>query len=398
MQSGWNAYIKEDLIVEPTGGGLLSKLDFAVKDVFAIAGHTNSAGNPDWLDSHGPAAAHAEAVDRLLRHGARVKGAAVTDELMFSLNGENHYYGTPVNPSAPGCIPGGSSSGSAVAVAAGLADFALGTDTGGSVRVPSSYCGLFGIRPTHGLVPIGGVIPLAASFDTVGWMARDADTLQRVGQVLIGGAEESGGEFRRLIVAGDAWEIADERCRQALAGPLSVLEGMMDSRRVTLAPQGLADWAATFRTLQGFEIWSAHGEWIRDRKPRFGPGIAERFVWASTLRREDYDRALPVRRRIREALAALLAGDGLLVIPTVPCTAPRIGLADAEIERTRAKVMQLSCIAGLGGLPQVTMPFRSRDGLPVGLSFIAGPRQDLRLLRWVGEVAVRALQRQAVTG
>lgn len=398
MQSGWNAYIKEDLIVEPTGGGVLSKLDFAVKDVFAIAGHANSAGNPDWLDSHGPAEAHAEAVALLLKQGARVKGAAVTDELMFSLNGENHYYGTPVNPCAPGCIPGGSSSGSAVAVAAGLAEFALGTDTGGSVRIPSSYCGLFGIRPTHGLVPIGGVIPLAASFDTVGWMARDAEMLRRVGEALIGAAGEDGGEFRRLIVADDAWAIAEENCRQPMVGSLAVLERMMDSRRVTLAPKGLDGWAATFRTLQGFEIWSAHGEWIAERKPRFGPGIAERFVWASTLKREDYDRALPVRQRIRGELAALLGDDGLLVIPTAPRAAPRIGLADAEIERTRTKVMQLSCIAGLGGLPQVTMPFRGRDGFPVGLSFIAGPRRDLRLLRWVSDVAVRALQGQAVAG
>ncbi|MBB6732033.1 amidase [Cohnella sp. CBP 2801] len=400
MRSGWNAYIKEDLTVEPTGGGGLDRLEFAVKDVFAIAGHTNSAGNPDWLDSHGPAEEHAEAVSRLLGNGARLRGAAVTDELMFSLNGENHYYGTPVNPRAPGCIPGGSSSGSAVAAAAGLADFALGTDTGGSVRVPSSYCGLYGIRPTHGLVPLDGVIPLAPSFDTVGWMARDWETLLRVGQALIGGQEATsdGAEFRRLIVAGDAWETADRDCRQSLAGPLAVLEAMMDSRRTTLAPQGLAAWAATFRTLQGYEIGLAHGEWIAGRQPRFGPGIAERFAWAGTLRLEDRDRALPARERIREELIALLGDDGLLVIPTAPCTAPRIGLAGAEIERTRAKVMQLSCIAGLGGLPQVTMPFRSQDGLPVGLSFIAGPRRDLRLLRWVGDVAVRALQGQSVTG
>jgi len=248
MQSGWNAYIKEDLIVEPTGSGLLSRLVFAVKDVFAIAGHTNSAGNPDWLDSHGPAESHAEAVELLLRQGARVKGVTITDELMFSLNGENHHYGTPVNPAAPGRIPGGSSSGSAVAVAAGLADFALGTDTGGSVRVPSSYCGLFGIRPTHGLAPIGGVIPLAASYDTVGWMARDAETLRRVGEALLG-AEDGGGEFRRLIVAEDAWAIAEESCRQPLAASLAALERSMDSRRVTLAPKGLAAWAATFRRM-----------------------------------------------------------------------------------------------------------------------------------------------------
>lgn len=398
MPSGWNAYIKEALTVEPIGAGQLDKLEFAVKDVFEIAGHASSAGNPDWLDSHGPARKHAEAVERLLRQGARVKGAAVTDELMFSLNGENRHYGTPVNPRAPGCIPGGSSSGSAVAAAAGLADFALGTDTGGSVRVPSAYCGLFGIRPTHGLVPIEGVIPLAPSFDTVGWMARDARTLRLVGEALIDGSVEDEGEFRRLLVANDAWEIAEDGCRQALQTSLDALGRGLEAIKISLTPEGLADWAATFRTLQGFEIWATHGDWIERRKPRFGRGIAERFAWASMLRQEDYAAALPKRQRVREQLVSLLGEDGLLVVPTVPGAAPRIGLPDEEVERTRTKVMQLSCIAGLGGLPQVTIPLDGPGGLPVGLSFVAGPRQDRRLLRWVSEESGRWIQGQAVTG
>jgi amidase len=396
--SGWNAYVRDDLCVEPAGSGPLRGMKFAVKDVFAVAGHVNSAGNPDWLRSHGPADRHAAAVARLLESGARLKGAAQTDELMFSLNGENYHYGTPVNPKAPGCIPGGSSSGSAVAVAAGLADFALGTDTGGSVRIPSSYCGIFGMRPTHGLIPADGVIPLAESFDTVGWMARDADTLRKVGQILIGGEiAESGGEFRRMLFASDAWREADAGYRQTLAGYLSALEKGMDSRRIDIAPNGLADWASTFRTIQGYEIWSAHGAWIARHAPKFGPGIAERFAWASTVRKTDYDRQTFVRKQIRDSLTELLGSDGLLVVPTAPCTAPRIGLADEEVERTRARAMQLSCIAGLGGLPQVTMPFAGSDGLPVGLSFIAGPRQDLKLLRWICDVAPRLLQREFVS-
>lgn len=397
MQNGFNVYINEHVVVEPTGTGPLSGMDFAVKDVFAVAGHANSAGNPDWLRTHGPAGAHATSVARLLSHGGRLRGTTITDELMFSLNGENVHYGTPVNPKAPNSIPGGSSSGSAAAAAAGLADFALGTDTGGSVRIPSSYCGLYGIRPTHGLVSLDGVIPLAASFDTVGWMARDAATLLRVGEALISGEDAAaGGAFKRLLFATDAWDVAEANCRRALAETADVLEGAMDARRLVLAPQGLEAWFATFRTMQGYEIWSAHGAWITEHRPKFGPGIAERFAWSATITRDDYERALPVRQRVRESLEELLGDDGMLVIPTAPCSAPRIGLTGAQVERTRTRAMQLSCIAGLGGLPQATIPLKGGDGLPVGLSFVAGPRQDAKLLRWIRDAASRTLPPQTV--
>ncbi|WP_248928384.1 amidase [Paenibacillus hamazuiensis] len=397
MANNWNAYIDEHLFVGPDGHGELENLTFAVKDVIAVKGHVNAAGNPDWLATHEPARQHAAAVNRLLQAGARLRGATHTDELMFSLNGENHHYGTPVNPRAAGCIPGGSSSGSAVAVAAELADFALGTDTGGSVRIPSAYCGLYGIRPTHGLIPVSGVIPLAASFDTVGWMARDADTLWKVGIALLGReAAHPGGGFRRLFVATDAWDVADPSCREALLRPLRVLEDETVCSRIELAPRGLADWVNTFRTLQGYEIWSAHGEWIRKHRPRFGPGIAERFEWTGTLTKSDYDRLVPVRKSIKDSLANMLGDDGLLVIPTAPCTAPSIGLASDIIEGMRARVMKLSCIACLGGLPQVTMPFYQADGLPVGLSFIAAPYQDAKLLSWIRNAAVRLEKSEAV--
>ncbi|MEK8128778.1 amidase [Paenibacillus filicis] len=385
MEDEWKAYIKENLIIEPTGSGPLQGLHFAAKDVFAMAGHTNAAGNPDWFRTHHPAARHAEVVRRLLGSGAQLNGMTHTDELMFSLNGENAHYGTPVNPKAPGRIPGGSSSGSAVAVAAGLADFALGTDTGGSVRIPSSYCGIYGIRPTHGLVPMDGVIPLADSFDTVGWMARDAAMLLQVGKSLVPDCPESG-EFQRLLFAQEAWEAAEQSCLQVLSGSVKLLESVMPSTWVSMAPNGLAEWVDTFRTIQGYEIWSNHGEWITRHQPQFGPGIKERFEWTSTLRSEDYERQSIVRKQIQTSLTGLLMDDGLLVIPTAPCPAPEIGLEGELMERTRSKVMQLSCIAGLSGLPQVTVPFTDMDGRPVGLSFIAGPRSDLRLLRFVRDV------------
>jgi amidase len=168
-----------------SGSGPLTGLTFAAKDVFDIAGHRTGNGNPVWLETHPPAERTASAVQRLLDAGARMVGKTHTDDMAYSLNGENVHYGTPVNPVAPGRIPGGSSSGSVAAVAGGLVDFALGTDCGGSVRLPASYCGVYGLRPTHGLVPADGVVPLAPSFDTVGWFARDAALMRRIGEVLL---------------------------------------------------------------------------------------------------------------------------------------------------------------------------------------------------------------------
>src|SRR5215831_8130488 len=126
--------------------------------MYDIAGTRTGGGNADWLAAHPPATAHAAAVRRLLEHGATVIGKTVCDEFFFSVTGANAHYGTPVNPRAPGRLPGGSSSGSAAAVAAGACDFALGSDTGGSVRIPASLCGIYGIRTTHGRLPVDGLM------------------------------------------------------------------------------------------------------------------------------------------------------------------------------------------------------------------------------------------------
>ncbi|NBD23828.1 amidase [Paenibacillus glycinis] len=393
MADQWHAYVNEEFRIDPAGSGVLQGLSFAVKDVFGLAGWTNTAGNPDWHRTHGPSGANAAAVDLLLRQGARLKGITHTDELMFSLNGENHHFGTPVNPRARDRIPGGSSSGSAVAAASGTADFGLGTDTGGSIRIPSVYCGLYGIRPTHGAVPMEGVIPLSASFDTVGWMSSDSRTLLDAGLALLGQADAAAGEggFARLLFAEDVWDLTDEACRTQILSWLTDA-GAAEERPewVIAAPEGLASWFGTFRAIQGFEIWREHGAWITRENPRFGPGIAERFAWSATLSRGDYDRQLDNRLRIRAALDGMLGGDRLLVIPTIPSTAPKIGTSGEALERIRTRTMQMSCIAGLSGFPQVTVPAGEVDGVPVGVSFIAGAGMDIPLLRWVNRLAQAA--------
>lgn len=258
-------FIKENLQIEHTQAqdGLLQGLTFSLKDVFAVAGHTNAAGNPDWLNTHAPASEHAAVVTQLLQHGANLKGMTHTDELMFSLNGENVHYGTPRNPNAPGHIPGGSSSGSASSVAAHLVDFSIGTDTGGSVRVPSAYCGIYGMRPTHGRISMDGVIPLAPSFDTVGWMARNTETLLRIGRALMEDDREGGSSgFEHFYFEMEAWRNTDESCVTLLEEYLSSRSVINRREWIEVAPEGLGSWFRTFRTIQGYEIWRTHGAWI----------------------------------------------------------------------------------------------------------------------------------------
>ncbi|MGO4897689.1 amidase [Bacillus sp. GM2] len=391
MEHDLGAFMNRDLAVEPASAeGSLKNLSFAVKDVFAVEGHTNAAGNPDWLRTHEPAEKNAEAVDLLLGEGARLKGAAHTDELMYSLDGENVHYGTPVNPCAKDNIPGGSSSGSAVAAASGMADFALGTDTGGSVRIPSSYCGIFGFRPTHGEVPVDGVIPLAKSFDTVGWMSKDIGVLHAAGRVLLSGQEEAGACFNRIYFEKEAWSLLEESDRtQVYAHALSLIDGEFDW--CVAADGGLAEWAEMFRVLQALDIWEEHGAWIERTNPVFSPGIAERFEWASSLRKSDHEHVFMKREAVKRRLSEWLAEDGLLVTPTAPGTPPLRGLPENELHERRARTMKLTCIAGLSGLPQITVPLPAKNGKPLGLSFIAGRKQDLKLLAWT-EKHVLSLQ------
>lgn len=363
--------------------GPLRGLTFAVKDVFDIAGHRTGNGNPVWLETHPPAARTASSVERLLAAGAQMVGKTHTDEMTYSLNGENVHYGTPTNPRVPGRIPGGSSSGSAVAVAGGLADFALGTDCGGSIRLPASYCGIFGIRPTHGLVPTDGVVDLAASFDTVGWFARDAQTLRRVGEVLLPTTPFAP---KRLLIADDAFAFVGPEVSAALAAAVGRLKAALaDHRHVRVYASEPAAWSGIFRVLQGSEIWRRHGDWIEAHNPSFGPGIAERFRWARTIDPADVERLRPQREAVARRMAELLGGDALLCLPTAPGIAPKLATPPDELEVFRARAFGLLSIAGLARLPQVALPLATMGGCPLGLSLIGPSGCDRGLLDWLAE-------------
>ena len=363
-----------------SGSGPLAGLAFAAKDVFDIAGSRTGFGSPTWLNTHPPAVATAPAVRQLLDAGADMVGKALTDELTYSLNGQNAHYGTPVNPAAPGRIPGGSSSGSASAVAGGLADFALGTDCGGSVRLPASYCGILGIRPTHGRVPLEGVAPFTWSFDVAGWFARDADVFAAVGGVLLDDKEHP--PARRLLFPMDAFGTVDDEVADALAPSVELAAGTIGRRKdITVSDEGLMPWFETFRTIQAWEIWSNHRDWIEEAKPDFGPGIRERVEWASQVTSEQVEAAHLRRDAIVGRIRGLFEEGDILCLPTSPRVAPLLDTPTDELEaRIRAQAMCLLCIAGLAGLPQVSLPLATLDGLPLGFSLVGPWGGDSQLL------------------
>ena len=306
-------------------------------------------------------------------------GKTLTDELTRGIFGENAHYGTPTNPRAPDRVPGGSSSGSVAAVAGGLVDFALGSDTGGSVRIPASFCGVFGIRPTHGRIPLDGILLQAPSYDTIGWFARDSEVFARVAAVLLQ-SETKEARPRRILIAEDAFQVADPAVADALKPVVDKIASLVvDSITEKLAPVSLADWSAQQQVLQGREAWETAREWIESVNPRFSFGVAERYV----LAREISDAEVQVARSQRDAVIArmneVLADGTIVCLPTAPAPAPlRIGkLSDRRSLQSR--IVALTHIAGSTGAPQINLPVSSVDGLPVGLSLI-GPRGSDELL------------------
>ena len=361
-------------------GGAITGLTFAVKDLIDIAGWPTSGGNPDWQRAHPSPTRHAWVVERLLNAGASVIGKTATDEVSLGILGENPFTGTPLNPAAPDRVPGGSSSGSASVVAAGLCDFALGTDTGGSVRVPASFCGLFGIRPTHGRLDFRGITVQAPSSDTVGWFARDAETFAKVGQVLF---DEPLPETlpSTLLVATDTFAFADTPVAQALAPVVDRLARVIGSRSdVTLAPQGLSVWQSAQRCLQSSESWQTFESWIDAYNPRMQFSVARNLALAALITDADRIKASLMREEARARLRFLLPPGTILCLPTTPFPAPMRGLSISALAFPRERITCLACLGGLTGSPQVNLPGASVDGAPVGLSIVGGRGSDAVLL------------------
>ena len=361
--------------------GPLAELTFAVKDLIDVAGAPTGGGNPDWPRFSPPPTSHAAVVQTLLDAGATVVGKTVTDEVSLGILGENPHDGTPLNPAAPDRVPGGSSSGSASAVAAGACDFALGTDTGGSVRVPASFCGLYGIRPTHGRIDFTGITVQSPAADTCGWLARDAGTFARVAEVLFGAPLQDRLQTT-LLVATDAFGFADEAVSAALMPMVDRLGAMLTRRQdVCLAPQGLSVWQRAQRVLQGSEAWQTFQPWLDACNPRLAWTVARGLVQGSMFTEAEQGAAALMRIEARARLRHLLPPGTILCMPTTPFPAPPKGLPVHALTKLRERIMCLTSHGGLTGVPQLNIPGATVEGAPVGLSIVGGHGTDLDLVR-----------------
>jgi amidase len=361
--------------------GPLAGLTFAAKDLFDVAGHTTGAGNPTWLATHEPATRSSPLIETLLNAGATMMGKTITDEIAYSLHGDNIHYGAPLNARAPGRVTGGSSSGSAAAVAAELVDFALGTDTGGSTRVPASYCGIWGLRPTHDLLSSEGLVPLHPRYDTPTWLAHEASTFLRVGEALLPASDY---KPTRILQLDDISALADEMFAETMAHVIAALQKALGTQAQSVdAAQGssLVDWRIAYAASGAFEGWQVHGEWITHAKPTFAPPIAARWRGASEVTVEAAATADAQARAIRAQVRALVGADGIAVLPSAASYAPLRDADPAAVDAIRLRTMEMTCIGGLAGLPQVSMPFKSPDGTPIGVSLLGPAGSDLALIR-----------------
>jgi amidase len=371
--------------------GPLAGLGFGVKDLFHITGYPTSGGQPLLLALLGVQSHTAPTVQRLLDAGARFVGKTVTDELAFSMNGQNAHFGAPINGAAPERITGGSSSGSASAVSHGLCDFALGTDTGGSVRAPASHCGLVGLRPTHGRVSLASALDLAPSLDTCGWFARDVPTFARVADVLLAEDAQPLPERVRLMAPADLWALATPPAKKALAPARQQVESVLGpAGRAQVVLDDLDAMYWHFRHIQGFEAWQVDGSFIRRFAPPLGPGVAERFAWSAGVTDAQVAAGRRFRDRFRQHLADLLGHDGVLILPTMPDVAPRTDAPEAALEDYRNRAIRLLCAAGLSGFPQLSLPLAKRDGAPLGISLLGPAGSDRSLVRLAERIVTAA--------
>ena len=377
-----SCFVPHDLAAPLKGAasGPLAGLSAVVKDMYDIAGERTGCGSPEWLATHPPAARNCPPVQKILDAGATIIGKTVCDEYFYSVSGANAHYGTPVNARAPGRLPGGSSAGSAAACGAGLCDFALGSDTGGSVRVPASFNGIYGLRPTHERIEHSGVADMAPSFDVPGWFAATPGVFRKVGAVLLD-SRRVAAKIDRVVVLEDAFVQAEDPVADLLRTLLEFmsddLPGMAHGR---IAPEGFDPWREAFRIVQAYETWQTFGGFVTKHKPNIGPGVKERMQFASTVTSAQADASREVVNKARDHIRQIVVPGTVLALPTAPSIAPKIEISGAELEEFRTRVMRLTCTSGISGLPQMNVPGGTINGCPIGLSFIGWAGGDEALL------------------
>jgi amidase len=377
-----SCFVPHDLAAPLKGAasGPLAGLSTVVKDMYDIAGERTGCGSPEWLAAHPPATRHCAPVQKILDAGATIIGKTVCDEYFYSVSGANAHYGTPVNVRAPGRLPGGSSAGSPAACGAGLCDFALGSDTGGSIRMPASFNGIYGLRPTHERIEHSGVADMAPSFDVPGWFAATPGIFRKVGTVLLNDRRVAA-KIDRIVVLEDAFAQAEEPVADLLRTLLELMsDALPEMVHGRIASDGFDPWREAFRIVQAYETWQTFGGFITSRKPNIGPGVKERMQFAATVSTAQADASRAVVSKARDHIRQVAVPGTVLALPTSPSIAPRIEMSGPELEEFRVRVMRLTCTSGISGLPQMSIPGGTINGCPIGLSFIGWAGGDEALL------------------
>ena len=370
-------------IIESYNGNL-KNLKFVLKDMCDIKNIKTSCGNPDFYKACEPAKKHAEFLSNILSEGAILEGITICDEFFYSVIGENSHYGTPKNLNAPNCVPGGSSSGSAAALTTDLFDFSIGSDTGGSVRVPASFCGLLGIRPTHGRIKSNGVYPMAPSFDTIGWFSNNIKTFQKIGEVLLDKNENENITFNQFVIAEDLLELVDTDIKNQFDSYYKELHPNIKHRR--LSKFSKSEIADNFRILQAGEIKEHVIPWIEKNKPKISLEINSRIEMASEILPLEIDAAKTFRQEIISEINNSLPEGDIAIFPTTPFSAPKCGQSDQDLGSDRKKIMEMTSIAGMTSRPQISIPkFKGKTG-PVGISILGWQNSDEILLNKLSEI------------
>ena len=360
--------------------GPLAGLTAVVKDMYDIAGERMGCGVPEWFAAAKPAARNCPPVQKILDAGATIIGKTICDEFFYSGTGINPHYGMPVNSRAHGRIPGGSSAGSAAACGAGLCDFALGSDTGGSVRMPASFNGIYGLRPTHERIAHEGVADMAPSFDVPGWFASTPGVFRNVGAVLLG-SERVAARIERVVVLEDAFEQADAEIADLLRTLLELMsDDLPPMAHGRIAPEGFDPWREAFRIIQAYETWQTFGGFVTRHNPKIGPGVRERMAFAATVTEAQADAARAVHTKARAHIRDVAKPGVILVLPTSPTIPPLAATSAEGLDDFRTRVMRMIVTASISGLPQMSVPAGTIGGCPVGLSFIGWAGGDEALL------------------
>lgn len=412
FKEDFGAFVQRFLILPfpqpppPAAKQTLAGLTFAINDIFELEDYVTGFGNPDWARTHEAAEKTAVTVTALLKNGAVCVGQTVMGELGFGVSGENMHYGTPINPEMPAHVPGGSSSGSAVAVAAGLVDFALGTDTIGCIRIPAAFCGLLSYRPSHGTVSMIGVLPNSQSLDTVGWLARDPSILLRVGHTVLKLNTVEPRRARRLIFADDLFQLSKvpkQKAEGVISKAFENLSGYQPQQHINFGQhislnvpslKGFRDQSTKLQngisnlkalssamvSLQRHEFKTNHEDWVKSVEPKLASDVSDNVLTAINTTHENIKALYDIRKELRACMQILLKDNGILVIPTVADPPSKLNSKKRDTVESHNRALILSSIASMSGCCQVTIPLGKNDGCPISVSFITFHGGDKFLL------------------